>query len=227
VVDVIEINSVEDFHKRVALCAKFHPLFRGENKSTYELRSKYGRYAKLSKRNRGREKAMLEEFKRKAVPYIKHAPYDDWDWLALAQHFGLITRLLDWTENPLVAAHFACSGESCWVGDSAIYVIEEYDLPSADLSKSPFNIKEDCVFRPKHTEARIASQSGLFTVHCNPIDEFTESIKEKWIIKESVVIDIESMLMMYGISNQFIYPGMESLAKDIHNYHITPLEDDE
>ncbi len=57
---------------------------------------------------------MLLAFKRKALPFIKRDPCNDFEWLFLAQHYGLPTRLLDWTTNALVALYFAIhSGMLC------------------------------------------------------------------------------------------------------------------
>ena len=102
------IGSFDDLHAMVQGYGAGHYIFRGESSASYKLRPKFGRSAASTRRDCGEiERGVLNAFMRRSAPYLTLTPSNTWEWLAIAQHYGLATRMLDWTENPLVAAYFA------------------------------------------------------------------------------------------------------------------------
>lgn len=128
-----------------------YAIYRGVPDARFELVPKIGRYhggwdPRL-------ERDILTIFRNRARPYLDREPSTMWEWLTIAQHHGLATRLLDWTRNPLVAAYFAVEGtQDC---DAAIYAY--VDRVNRLTGQSPFEAKRVGKYYPSHLFRRIAA----------------------------------------------------------------------
>lgn len=93
--------------------------FRGHSDFQYMLRPALFRQGK-SLGIHFNEKQMLEEFRRR-YPEQSHHHKTTYEWLTLMQHYGLPTRLLDWSSNLLVALYFCCQEQPD--KDGAVYAL--------------------------------------------------------------------------------------------------------
>lgn len=93
--------------------------FRGLSDSDYRLETTLirlrGNFAEL-------ERHLLRNFKKYAHRNVVTVD-SVWYWLSVAQHFGLPTRLLDWTYSPFFAMHFATSDLDKYDADGAIWAV--------------------------------------------------------------------------------------------------------
>ena len=69
------------------------------------------------------ERHLLTSFRKYALRSAVHGDWV-WNWLSLAKHHGLPTRLLDWTYSPYVAMHFATHNVRDFEQDGAIWCVD-------------------------------------------------------------------------------------------------------
>ena len=159
------------------------------------------------------ERWLLEEFKKGARPHAHLPPQDQWEWLALAQHHGLATRLLDWTSNPLGALYFACERPEA-IHDSVVWCYH-HNGAIATAGSDPFAIAGITAYWPPHVTQRITVQGGCFTAH----PATARNAKVQWpgdllqvIIPTAERRRMRHELTQLGISRSTLFPDLDGIA---------------
>jgi hypothetical protein len=215
-------------------------VFRGQRRDRPLIPS-IGR-DKESKRWFYVEKEVFEEFKREAVPYLEFSPQNNWQWLSVAQHKRLPTRLLDWTKNPLVALWFTVCSPAyeekpgivwAYIYEAKDAISSTTDLPSTLFS--PFNIDRTYLYFPEHVFPSIQAQSGVFTIHHRQTEnnEFVpfEDTKDADLLLSKIEIPADAFptiryhLFRLGITPSSLFPGISGLVERI-KYINEPCKDE-
>ena len=200
------------------------PIFRGVSRISYSLKSKVGRLPNYSL---SREESLLRQFKERCILHgssLPLVPADDWDWLPLAQHHGLATRLLDWTKSPLAAAFFAVESTHN-EEDAAIYAFNPEEIISKEFCRkkniSPFNLPPNypwIVLVPAHFSPRIAAQEGVFILSRDPRANLKAIKMVRFIIKREARATLRTELYRMGIHRASLFPDIDNLCRHLNTY---------
>jgi len=241
----IDINTIDELLQFVKALSDRHGSnaqlwYRGEDNSSLMLVPSIQR----SEKRLQMERFLSNDFYVRAMQIFSNPPekHNYAHWVALMQHYGLPTRILDWSRSPLVAAFFATETHMTTDTDGCVWVLvpdrfnemegfgrciypidadtaQEMLLPAfKHLHHNP--VLEDKILACASTDKnlRMYSQQSCFTVH-NSLRKLEDICDEHMLYKIIIPKDkkqyfIESLRVL-GITEGFIYPDLEHICRDL------------
>lgn len=237
----VTVHSLSEYIKTITSFSSVHNKlwFRGHANADYLLQPTIYR-APYSWKD---ETPLLHQFKARGARFIQIQPSNDFEWLFIMQHHATPTRLLDWSENALVALAFATQyrQHSHSGHDANVWCLNpiqlnsnirfpEYDrepvpniCDNTDLQtmfESPRQDYPIAVIGPQKTD-RITAQRGVFTLFPNK-DSFTletlpkaDQFLVKVVIPENDIKPISDALYYMGITESTLFPELDSISKEL------------
>lgn len=191
----------------------------------------------------GYEQNLVGRFVQKApTRFANCPPRTELDsWLFLMQHYGLPTRIMDWTESVLVAAYFAVRQERHYDKPGVIWALAPTAMnqeqigrtkilgtgsdPAPKLFRQAFTRAATDTNKPiiaigaNQVDIRMLVQLSEFTLHgeATPLDQLPNHDKflSKYLVPPAAKLAIKQSLTLLGISESNLFPDLEHLASEI------------
>jgi hypothetical protein len=241
-----KIASLADFLAVISDAVRTNDRFwfRGHDDVTYSLTPSALRYSALS--NRVKALALMADFKRIAELKLRRVPepQNELEWALIAQHYGLPTRLLDWTESATTALYFACLKED---RDGLVLLLNPMDLNRLSYPLKPRILdpqqdstiissylrmgaqrakkaRNPVAIYPVWNSERLIMQRGVFTLHgkvFNLDGGHVSSLIAIPILKE-FKSKLRDELQRIGIDEMTLFPELEHSCS--HLKHREGLE---
>lgn len=214
-----------------SITAKDKFWFRGHAHVKWSLTPSALRYKHQSDRERALQ--LVSEFKRVAEIKLSRPPAvgEHLKWVQLAQHYGLPTRLLDWTESATIGLYFACLNES---SDGIVFMLNPVDLNKMSYPQTPRVLDagldapiiekylklhgkrkkrgaKTVAVNPVWNSERLMLQKGVFTLHGSRFD--LDHHQAPSLVALPVLRDSKAQLLMelerVGVDEMSIFPELE------------------
>lgn len=231
-IETTRVEDVESFLLEMVPRLGFQraPIYRGHASVDWKLypelfresleRTEFSTWSDL-------ESALLIQLKQRARGELDYEPMTELEWMSVAQHFGLPTRLSTWTENALVALYFAAErteGDADGVvwrimpGNRNLVISQDYEqLPERTQ-----------IYLPQKMTPAMANQKVCYLCHPLPGENARpESFEDHYELGDDnicltrIVIPagakdfIRSRLATMGVDRRMLFPGLHGLCRQI------------
>ena len=196
-------------------------VFRGHSNKEWKMIPLVGRAPSTSRSREKFEMSLFNMFYREARPLADPRPSSCWEWLALAQHHGLPTRLLDWTDNPLVALYCSIRDRDQDDRDGEMLAAKWEQQADAGRTEATcvFEIDKNYKYRPSIVTSRLRAQEGLFVVCSDIRNGLAEKSVERHIVPHHLKKEIRYLLFRIGVHESSLFPDLDGISRRLAWQH--------